>query len=155
MKMRMEEVKIMSEIRLPSINRVLISGRLTADPNLNYTPDGVPVLKFRIASDRSYKDQSGNWTKSVTFIPVSVWREQAERLAEVLHKGSAVFIEGRLHSRSWEVEGQKRNIIEINAFKIQNLEKSVTTEEKNVVKEGPEDTKETSAGSTEDDDLPF
>lgn len=142
----------MSEIRLPSINRVLITGRLTADPNLNFTPDGVPVLKFRIASDRGYKDREGNWQKAVAFVSVSIWREQAERLAEVLHKGSAVFVEGRLQSRSWEIEGQKRNIVEINAWRIQNLQK-VTVEAKEEAKEQ----EETSEGETQppDDDLPF
>ncbi|MBA7618704.1 single-stranded DNA-binding protein [candidate division WOR-3 bacterium] len=142
----------MSEIRLPAINLVLISGRLTADPNLNFTPDGVPVLKFRIASGRVYKDKNGNWKEAVTYIPVSVWREQAERLAEALHKGSAVYVEGRLQSRSWEVEGQKRNIVEINAWRIQNLEK-ITAEPKETVEEQeevPETEKE-----LQDDDLPF
>ncbi|MCK4575061.1 single-stranded DNA-binding protein [candidate division WOR-3 bacterium] len=144
----------MSEIRLPSINQILISGRLTADPNLNYTPDGVPVLKFRIASGRVYKDQSGNWKEAVSFIPVVVWREQAERLAETLHKGSAVFVEGRLQSRSWEVEGQRRSIVEITAWRIQNLEKVVTegkeTEGEKEVEEISEPEKE-----QQNDDLPF
>jgi single-strand DNA-binding protein len=147
----------MSELRLPSINRILISGRLTADPNLNYTPDGVPVLKFRIASGRVYKDQSGNWKEAVTFIPVSVWRDQAERLADVLKKGSAVFVEGRIQSRSWEVEGQRRTIVEINAWRIQNLEKGTTggkeiessTEEKESEEVPPTEKDKT------DDDLPF
>jgi single-strand DNA-binding protein len=142
----------MADIRLPSINRVMISGRLTADPNLNFTPDGVPVLKFRVASGRVYRDQDGNWKEAVAFIPVSVWREQAERLAEVLHKGSAVFIEGRLQSRSWEVEGQRRNIIEINAWRIQNLEKSAAAKE--ATEEEPSENT-ASSESAEDDDLPF
>lgn len=142
----------MADIRLPSINRIMISGRLTADPNLNFTPDGVPVLKFRVASGRVYRDQDGNWKEAVAFIPVSVWREQAERLAEVLHKGSAVFIEGRLQSRSWEVEGQRRSAIEINAWRIQNLEKSAAAKDtpKEEVNENA-----ASSDSGEDDDLPF
>jgi len=142
----------MSEIRLARINSILITGRLTADPNLNFTPDGVPVLKFRIASDRSYKDKSGNWTKAVTYIPVSVWGEQAERFAETLHKGSAVFVEGRIQSKSWEQEGQKRNIVEINAYRIQNLEKGTFEPQ-----ESQEDvkTEEISKKEEPEDDLPF
>jgi single-strand DNA-binding protein len=112
----------------------------------------VPILKFRIASGRVYRDQDGNWKEAVAFIPVSVWREQAERLAEVLHKGSAVFIEGRLQSRSWEVEGQRRNMVEINAWRIQNLEKSKAA--KDVAEEEPSENA-ASSGSEEDDDLPF
>lgn len=147
----------MSELRLPSINHVLISGRLTADPNLNYTPDGIPVLKFRIASGRVYKDKSGSWKEAVTFIQVSAWREQAERLADVLKKGSAVYVEGRLQSRSWEVEGQRRSMIEINAWRIQNLEKvspgggvSESTGEEKEIEEVPGPEKDQT-----DDDLPF
>jgi single-strand DNA-binding protein len=147
--MRLKE-KEMADIRLPSVNRVLISGRLTADPNLNFTPDGVPILKFRVASGRMYRDKDGNWKEAVAFIPVSVWREQAERLAEVLHKGSAVFIEGRLQSRSWEVEGQRKSMIEINAWRIQNLEK--TTASRQVSDEA---STEDTGKSEEDDDLPF
>lgn len=142
----------MADLRLPSINRVMISGRLTADPNLNFTPDGVPILKFRIASGRMYRDQDGNWKEAVAFIPVSVWREQAERLAEVLHKGSAVFVEGRLQSRSWEVEGQRRNMVEINAWRIQNLEKSAAAKD---VADEVESDSAASSDSGEDDDLPF
>lgn len=151
MRMKLKE-KEMADLRLPSINRVMISGRLTADPNLNFTPDGVPILKFRIASGRMYRDQDGNWKEAVAFIPVTVWREQAERLAEVLHKGSAVFIEGRLQSRSWEVEGQRRNMVEINAWRIQNLEKSAAG--KDVAEEEPSDSA-ASSDAGEDDDLPF
>jgi single-strand DNA-binding protein len=149
--MRQKE-RTMADIRLPSINRIMISGRLTADPNLNFTPDGVPVLKFRMASGRRYRDQDGNWKEAVAFIPVSVWREQAERLAEVLHKGSAVFVEGRLQSRSWEAEGQRRSAIEINAWRIQNLEKSAAAKEA-TEEEASEDT--TTQDNAEDDDLPF
>jgi single-strand DNA-binding protein len=144
----------MSDIKLPSINRVLISGRLTAEPNLNFTPDGVPVLKFRIASSRYYRDKDGNWKEAVAFLPVSIWREKAERLADVLHKGSAVFVEGRLQSRSWEADGQRKSMVEINAWRIQNLEKTgapaTETEEES---EKEEDI--TDENKQEEDDLPF
>lgn len=151
MKTRSKE-REMADIRLPSINHIMISGRLTADPSLNFTPDGVPILKFRVASGRMYRDKEGNWKEAVAFIPVSVWREQAERLAEVLHKGSAVFIEGRLQSRSWEVEGQRRNIVEINAWRVQNLEKSSAKEG---AAEEPDEPAASADSGAEDDDLPF
>ncbi len=144
----------MSEIRLPSMNRVMITGRLTADPNLNFTPDGVPVLKFRIASTRVYKDKSGSWKEIVAFIPVCIWRDQAERLAEVLHKGSPVFVEGSLQSSSWEIEGQKKSMIEINAFRIQNLERISMEEKETMEKEAEEKIPETENKPPEDD-LPF
>ncbi len=143
----------MADIRLPSVNHILISGRLTADPSLNFTPDGVPILKFRIASGRMYRDKDGNWKEAVAFIPVTAWREQAERLAEVLHKGSAVFVEGRLQSRSWEVEGQRKSMIEINAWRIQNLEKSARAQD--TAEDKADENEASSSSGEEDDDLPF
>lgn len=144
----------MSEIKLPSINKVLITGRLTADPNLNFTPDGVPVLKFRIASNRYYRDKDGNWKEIVAFLPVSIWREKAERLAEVLHKGSAVFVEGRIQSRSWETDGQKKSMVEINAWTVQNLEK-LSAEAGELSEEGEAEGSSSTEDKSTDDDLPF
>ena len=99
----------MSEIRLVSINRVLLSGRLTRDPELRYTPSGVAVITFSLALNRRYKDQSGEWKEEVSFVNVVAWQRQAELASEFLKKGSAVFVEGRLQSRSWETsEGSWR-----------------------------------------------
>lgn len=144
----------MSDIKLPSINRVLISGRLTAEPNLNFTPDGVPVLKFRIASSRYYKDRDGNWKEVVAFLPVSIWREKAERLADVLHKGSAVFVEGRLQSRSWEADGKRKSMVEISAWRIQNLEKTGAPGTE-TAKESEKSEDMNDEDKQEEDDLPF
>lgn len=137
----------MAEYRVPNINRIFITGNLTGDPDLRYMPDGRAVCSFQIASSYRYKDKkTGDWVKaSPTFIRVSSWGPAAERLGEQLHKGSAVFVEGRIQSRSWETpEGQKRNVIEIQAIRIQNLtiltnekeepfEEEVTTDERGEV----------------------
>ena len=115
----------MAEYRVPNINRVLITGNLTADPDLRYTPDGQPVCNFNIASNRRYLDKKTNeWQEVPTFIRVTAWKQLAERMGERLHKGSAVYVEGYLQSRSWETpEGQKRSTVEINAFRVQDLTK--------------------------------
>ncbi|MFH0777996.1 MAG: single-stranded DNA-binding protein [Candidatus Eisenbacteria bacterium] len=114
----------MSEVRLASINKVLLSGRLTRDPELRYTPSGVAVLTFSLAANRRYKDQSGEWKEEVTFVNVVTWQRQAELASEFLKKGSAAFVEGRLQSRTWETnEGTKRSVIEVRAERLQFLDK--------------------------------
>jgi single-strand DNA-binding protein len=114
----------MSEVKLASINKVLLSGRLTRDPELRYTPGGVPVITFSIALNRRYKDQSGEWKEEVSFVNVVAWQRQAEVASEYLKKGSAVFVEGRLQSRSWETsDGNKRSVLEVRAERLQFLDR--------------------------------
>lgn len=114
----------MANLRLHSLNDVKLVGRLTRDPELRYTPQGVPVCKFRVAVSRSYKDRNSNeWKEEVAFVSCSVWRESAERCGQRLKKGSPVFIEGRLKSHDWQTkEGQKRSELEVDILKIQFLE---------------------------------
>jgi single-strand DNA-binding protein len=117
----------MSELRVPTLNRVLLSGRLTRDPELRYTPNGNAVCNFSLAVNRRHKDQSGRWQDDTTFINVVAWQAIAENVNKYLHKGSPVMVEGRLESRSWETEtGQKRTVIEIRADSVRFLEKSET-----------------------------
>jgi single-strand DNA-binding protein len=114
----------MSDLRLPSLNRVLIAGRLTRDPELRYTPSGTAVCNLRLASSRRYKDKSGEWQDDATFVGVVTWSRTAENCGEYLKKGSAVLVEGRLQSRSWETEdGQKRSVVEINALRVEFLDR--------------------------------
>ncbi|MEO0146600.1 MAG: single-stranded DNA-binding protein [candidate division WOR-3 bacterium] len=118
----------MPELRLPSINYVILSGRLTHDPELRYTPSGRPVLNMQIASDRQYL-VGDEWRKDVVYIRAVLWGPHAERLGGKLVKGSAVVVEGRLVYRQWESEGQKRNTIEIQAMRVQALDKAVSEAE--------------------------
>ncbi|UCF78946.1 MAG: single-stranded DNA-binding protein [Candidatus Eiseniibacteriota bacterium] len=120
----------MSDVRLVSINKVLLSGRLTRDPELRYTPSGVAVITFSLALNRRYKDQSGEWKEEVSFVNVVAWQRQAELASEFLKKGSAVFVEGRLQSRSWETsEGGKRSVLEVRAERLQFLDRTRREEE--------------------------
>ncbi|MDD5528979.1 MAG: single-stranded DNA-binding protein [bacterium] len=126
----------MQEYRVPKINEVRITGNLTVDPELKYLPDGRAVCNFSIANTRRYLDKKTNqWIDAPpTFIRIVSFGPSAERLGETLKKGYAVFVEGRLQSRSWETpEGDKRSVVEINANHVQNLTKApgekTTTEE--------------------------
>jgi len=141
----------MADLRLPTLNLVILTGRLTQDPELRFTPSGKAVAKMRVASSRSYRDTSGNWQEDTLFIDVTAWGDLAERMSKRLTKGSPLMIQGRLRSRSWETEtGQKRTAYEIVAFSIQALEKvGVETQE-----EGEEEPP-LEEGIPEEEDLPF
>ncbi len=105
-----------------NLNKVLLIGNLTRDPELRYIPSGSAVATFTVAVNRVYKDQAGEKKEQVSFIRVVVWGRRAEVCGEYLSKGSPVFVEGRLQSRDWEAQdGQKRNTVEVVADNIQFL----------------------------------
>ncbi len=136
----------MAELNLPRVNYVILSGRLTDDPEMNLTTKGTPVTRFRIACSRPYKDTAtGEWKEDTLFIPVKTFRELAERCNKRLSKGNPVFVEGRLNQRNWETpEGQKRSVLKVIGFRVQFLEKMPSTVEKEefdegIVEESPEE----------------
>lgn len=105
-----------------SLNKVLMIGNLTRDPELRYIPSGQAVTTFSIAVNRAYSDQSGAKREETTFVRIVVWGKRAEVCNEYLKKGSSVFIEGRLQSRSWQAQdGSKRTTTEVNAQNVQFL----------------------------------
>jgi single-strand DNA-binding protein len=111
-------------LRLLQLNDVRLVGRLTRDPEVRYTARGQAVCRLDIAVNRRYKDNSGEWREEATFVPVTVWRDAAERCRERLKKGSAVYVEGRLKSSTWETkDGQKRSGLDVEAYRLQFLTK--------------------------------
>ena len=104
-----------------SLNRVLLIGNLTKDPELRYTPSGTPVANLRLAVNSSFKDQAGQRKEETCFVTIVVWSKQAEICNQYLKKGRAVFIEGRLLYRSWEAEGKTRSTMEVRADRVQFL----------------------------------
>ena len=110
---------------MANLNRVLLMGNLTRDPELRYVPSGTAVTNFSLAVNRMYTSQSGEKKKDTCFVRVVVWGRMAETCGEYLVKGSSVFVEGRLQSRSWEgADGQKRNTIEVVANAVQFLNRA-------------------------------
>lgn len=141
----------MADVRLGTLNKVLLIGRLTRDPEMRYTSSGVGVLNIGIAVNRRFRDQSGEWREDTCFINAIAWQKTAERLSETLKKGSAVQVEGRLQSRTWETkDGQKRNTIEVNAMSVQCLDKRDSFSGEEI----PADSGE-GAPPPSDDDIPF
>ena len=105
---------------MASENQVTIVGNLVDDPELRYTPNGAAVCKIRVAVNRRYKDESGQWKDGETsYFTVNAWRSLAENVAETMTRGSRAIITGRLLQRSWETqEGDKRTVIEIEADEV-------------------------------------
>jgi single-strand DNA-binding protein len=119
----------MAEIKLPRLNRVYLVGRLTKDPEVKHTQSGKSVVNARMAINHPYRDGDGNWQEETTYIDVVAWQRLAELCGEFLNKGSAVLVEGRLRSRSWETqEGKNRNVIEVRADRVQFLDKTGSTD---------------------------
>lgn len=107
---------------MANLNKVLLIGNLTKDPELRYTPQGIAVVNLRMAINRKFKNKNQELKEEVCFITAVAWDKQAETCNQYLHKGSPLFVEGRLQSRSWEDNsGQKRNVIEVRAERIQFL----------------------------------
>lgn len=107
---------------MASLNKVLLIGNLTRDPELRYIPSGSAVASFTLAMNRVYKLQTGEKKEEVSFVKVVVWGRMAENCGEYLKKGSPVFVEGRLQSRSWDgPDGQKRSALEVIALSVQFL----------------------------------
>lgn len=98
-----------------SFNQVTLMGNLTRDPELRTTPNGATVCSFSLALNRSYKNSEGNWTEATDYIDIVAWGPLGERVAQYLTKGRPALVSGRLQSRSWEQDGQKRNKVEVVA----------------------------------------
>jgi len=113
----------MAQLSMIEVNKVFLSGRLTQDPELRFTPSGIAVTTLRMAVNTTFRPKDGEKREEVCYINVTVWRRMAETCAEYLRKGSPVFIEGRLQSRNWETQdGQKRTTIEVQSDRVQFLE---------------------------------
>ena len=98
-----------------SFNQVILMGNLTRDPELRTTPNGQSVCSFSLALNRSYKGADGNWQEATDFVDVVAWGPLGERVNQYVTKGRPVLVSGRLQSRSWEQEGQKRSKVEVVA----------------------------------------
>ena len=105
-----------------SLNRVILIGNLTADPELRYTPSGTARTRFSVAINRQFKDASGQLKEEVTFVPIVVWGSQAENCANYLSKGRSVAVDGRLRIDSFEnAEGERRKVVEVVDSNVQFL----------------------------------
>lgn len=104
------------------LNRIILIGRLTRDPELRYVPSGQPVASFTLAVDRPFVNQQGE--RGTDFIDIVAWRRLAEQVTQHLSKGRLVAVEGRLQIRSYETQdGQKRKVAEVVADAVRFLDR--------------------------------
>lgn len=146
------------------LNRAVIVGRLTKDPELRYTPNGVAVANFTVAVNRPFKNQQGE--QEADFINCVTWRKQAENLANYMRKGSLIGVDGRIQTRSYEnQEGRRVWVTEVLAENIKFLEYKKETEKQEQKSESETEKKyendfeieqiETEPVDISDEELPF
>jgi len=133
------------------VNKVILIGHLGSDPELRYTASGTAIAKFRIATNESYKDKSGNQQEHTEWHLVTAWGKLAEICGQYLSKGKQVYIEGRLRTTSYEKDGIKRYTTEINA---QNMQMLGTASDRGAMRD-EEPFPPPPGGPAEEDDFPF
>ncbi|HOJ03217.1 MAG TPA: single-stranded DNA-binding protein [Bacteroidota bacterium] len=131
------------------LNKVQLIGRLGGDPELKHTESNIPVVNFSLATNESYKDQEGNLVERVEWHRCVAWRKLAELLHQFLKKGSRVYLEGKLQTRSWEdKDGNKRYTTEVLVDEFVFLDSNGANKTDNGDPGG-------SSNSAPPDDLPF
>lgn len=125
------------------MNKAILIGRITKEPEIKYTQSGTAVVSFTLAVDRDFKDEQGNYITD--FINCVAWRNQAEFIANYIKKGYLIAISGAIQTRSWQTQnGENRSVTEVIVDSIKNLTpKENTPEEKQ------------NANEIDDSDLPF
>jgi single-strand DNA-binding protein len=94
---------------MADLNKVMIIGNVGKDPEIRYTANGSAVATVTVAANRNFRRPDGEWDKETEWFSVVAWNQLAERVAQNLQKGDRVYVEGRLHTRSWEGQDGKRN----------------------------------------------
>ena len=137
-----------------SINKVMLIGNLGSDPELRFTPNGVQVANFSLATTESWTDKSGERQERAEWHRIVLWRRLAEIAGQYLKKGSKIYIEGKLQTRSWEDQnGQKRYTTEVVANSMEMLDGGqATVAEVDMAYNAREDV---ASGVPSDDGLPF
>lgn len=151
-----------------SVNKVIIVGNLGQDPEVKTTPQGTPVATISVATSDSYKDKSGEWQENTEWHRITLWDYMADTAGKYLHKGSKVYIEGKLQTRSYEKEGITRYITEIRALQLVLLDSNPNSgssdnygggggenQSNQYSKPANNKVNESDLMSEEDDDIPF
>lgn len=132
-----------------SLNKIMVIGNLGGDPEMRYTPQGVPVATFSLAVNRFYNDPSGERQKATEWFRIVTWRQLAEQCNQYLAKGRRAYVEGRFQSRTWQgADGQPRTTQEIVADRVLFLDRPVGVE-------APAEEATPAPAPSEPDDLPF
>ncbi|MFA7218018.1 MAG: single-stranded DNA-binding protein [Dehalococcoidales bacterium] len=135
---------------MANLNKVMIIGNVGSDPEMRFTPNGNPVTSFRVATNRVYTTPEGERMQETDWFTVVTWNKLAEQCNQFLAKGRLVYVEGRLHNRSWEgQDGQKRFRTEVIANRVTFLDRQSSAAI------GDEKVEEPDTVEIEPDDIPF
>ena len=142
---------------MAGINKVILIGNLGGDPEVRYTPSGVAVAQFNIATSEEWKDKdSGEKRERTEWHRIVAWRRLGEICGEYLSKGQQVYVEGRIQTNTWEdKEGNKRYTTEIIANTVQFLGRRESSESARPRSTSPADYQGVPAQGPADDDIPF
>ena len=151
---------------MASLNKVMLMGNLTRDPEVRYIPSGAAVADMRLAVNRRYKTQQGEDKEESCFVNISAWGRTAETCGKYLSKGSQVLVEGRLKYDEWEKEGQKQSRLSVVAERVQFLDSPRRAQYGDAPEGGGHDSegggmsrdtgnKQADPAAEDDDDLPF
>ncbi len=139
------------------VNKVILIGNLGRDPEMRSTQSGQPIATFTLATNRRWKDKSGQKQEQTEWHQVVVWGRQAEVAAQYLTKGKQIFLEGRLQTRSWDDKqsGEKKYRTEVICENFQMLGQRGDVDTSSSSSGGPPPYDDSSFGADDDDDIPF
>jgi len=142
---------------MASVNKVILIGRLGKDPELKYTQGGTPVANFSLATDETWKDQSGDKQQRTEWHNIVAWKKLAEICGQYLTKGQQIYIEGKQQTRKWEADGRTNYKTEIVATNMTMLGKK--DDNGGASERSPKKTQDREPGGDDlgitDDDIPF
>lgn len=136
---------------MASLNKILLIGNVGGDPEMRFTPNGVPVTTFSLATNRSVTQPDGSFKKETEWFRITAWRKQAESCNQFLTKGKLVYVEGSLRTSTWEgKDGLKRTTLEVNADRVLFIDSR-----QGAAPLPPEDGPAMDDGVIEPEDIPF
>ena len=142
-----------------SVNKVTLVGNVGADPEVKYTPSGIPVGKFSLATNERFKNKSGEWQDRTEWHNIVAWQRLAEIAGEYVSKGSKVYIEGKLQTSSWEdrQSGEKKYRTEIVArdLVLLGLRENGNSKSEPAISGEPREPDDSGSGEITDEDIPF
>ena len=135
---------------MASLNKILLIGNVGGDPEMRFTPSGVPVTTFTMATNRNTTLQDGSVKKETEWFRISAWRKQAETCNQFLTKGKLIYVEGSLRTRIWDgKDGQKHTSLEVTADRVLFLDRQ------GIATLPPEEVSTDDEGDITPEDLPF
>ena len=142
-----------------SINKVILVGNVGADPEVKYTPSGIPVGKFSLATNERFKNKSGEWQDRTEWHNIIAWQRLAEIVGEYVSKGSKVYIDGKLQTSSWEDRrsGEKKYRTEIVArdLVLLSLRENGNSKQEQTTSDEQREPDVAGSGEITDEDIPF